>query len=108
MVELFLSKDAVSILIPVLPLKKIRFIYLILHVIILPSCIYVHHTYAVLTEARKWQQFPWTQVRDGCELPRVCREQNPGPLQEQWVCLTTEPPSQFLILVLKNKVICVA
>jgi hypothetical protein len=34
-------------------------------------------------------------VTDRSELPRGCRELNPGPLEEQQVLLTTEPSLQF-------------
>ena len=35
---------------------------------------------------------------DGCEASRGCWELNPGPLQEQKVLLTAEPPRQPLAL----------
>ena len=34
------------------------------------------------------------RVTDGCQLPHKCWEQNPGPLQQQPVLLTTEPSLQ--------------
>lgn len=44
---------------------------------------------------------PATGVMDGCKLPRECRELNLGPLQEQYMFLTTEPtlqPQSFFFL----------
>jgi len=39
-----------------------------------------------------------TGVADGCELPHVRWEQNPGPLRGQPVLLTPEPPLQPALL----------
>jgi hypothetical protein len=111
MVKQFLSKDAISILILVLPKKKntgsiYLFTYLILHVWLFCRRVCMHYImYAVLTDARRWWTAPWSGVTDGCEPPRVCWELNPGTLQEHWVCLTTESSLQLLIPILKKKCI---
>jgi hypothetical protein len=39
---------------------------------------------------------------DSCQLQRGCWELNPGPLEEEPVLLTTEPPMWNLILCLEN------
>jgi hypothetical protein len=49
-------------------------------------------------------------ITDGCELPCGCWGLNSGPLEEQSVLLTTEPPVFFLkkkILKIFNLCVCV-
>lgn len=41
-----------------------------------------------------WVLWNWSCGMDGRELPRGCWDWYPGPLQEQQVPLTTEPPSR--------------
>ena len=43
---------------------------------------------------------PGTGVTDRCELPCGCWELSPGPLEEQPVFLSTEPPLQLLSVLL--------
>ena len=44
-------------------------------------------------------QFPGTGVTDSCEMTYGCWELNLGPLEEQLVFLTVEPPLQLAIPV---------
>jgi hypothetical protein len=61
-------------------------------VAVLLACIYVHRVCLEPTEGG--EQVLRTGVTDGCEPPSGCWEQNPGPLKEQPVLLTTEIPHQ--------------
>lgn len=58
----------------------------------LPACMSVHRAHARPLEGRREPYSSGTGVRDGSELPRGCCKSNLGPLQEQQMFLTAEPP----------------
>ena len=58
---------------------------------VLPACMYVCLPHACLVPMNS-RQIPWNWIIDRCEPPCGCSELNPGPLEEQSLFLTTEPP----------------
>jgi len=73
---------------PTSPVSRILLSFLVA-IDILP----LHHMCAVPTKSRKIRS-SGTGVIDGFEIPCGCWESNPSPLEEQPMCLTSEPPPQ--------------
>jgi hypothetical protein len=66
-----------------------------MHVSVLSADMYVHHMCARSPKRPEEDiRSPGAEVLDSCELPHQEWEQNPGPLQEQKLLLTTEPSFQ--------------
>lgn len=66
---------------------------LIFIVYTLPACMSVNYVHAVSVEARRGRWISGTGHTEDCYLPSGLRELISGPLQEQHVLLTAEPPS---------------
>ena len=54
----------------------------------------MHHMYAVPPVASRGCQIPWIAT-DGCKPPCGFWERNPGPLEEQLIFLSGDPPPQL-------------
>lgn len=63
-----------------------------MYVSVLPTCMSVYYTHAWwLKRSEEGVRSPCTGATGSCEPSGGCWESSPSPLQEQQVCLTTEP-----------------
>jgi hypothetical protein len=64
----------------------------------------MNHEHAVTRRPEEGAGFLETGITGGCEPPCGCWKLDPGPLQEQPVLLTAEPPYLRIFVFLQNTV----
>jgi hypothetical protein len=71
------------------------------------TCTSVYYSHAGTWEADKHMGSSGAGVNDGCEPPCGCWELNLGPLEDQSLLLTTEPPphlqNKYIFLMFKER-----